>query len=178
MPAFGFDLEYAQSYISNRDFTRAYITTELTSRPGWQIHRNVSLEWLLGTAPALAFSAAGASTKVSPNIGFVTFRGKLVAILDDFYQASHNNAVERMYRWIAMALMPQVAVPLDQLLFVVWGAGFRKKEGVISGQTGAFVEVFSHLPTPLLVNPNPDTLDAQLQALIQKVEARALPFAA
>lgn len=122
-------------------------------------------------APLFAYQGGGKPTRLEPDPGFLMSGATVVAIPEVKYQKEQQNAVERCFRWLAVACLPQVRLPLDRLFFAFYGDAFRRNaRGHICGQGGGVVELCSHLPIRLLVNATADEFREEFLNLLDEIE--------
>lgn len=139
-------------------------------RADFSVVPSLTYEYLLGRQPKVAYGARGNATKLAPRAGFIFYKDKLAAIPEIAVQANSQNAVERCYRWLAVALLPSVCIPLERLLFVFYGEAFEKDSmGRIHRQTGGVVEICLALGIPNLVNPTGEVLRASVGDMLDEI---------
>ena len=148
------------------------ITTMIAKRPKFSLEPFLTYEDLLGRPPTYAYQAQRREpTRLQPDPGFILYRGRVAAIPEVKYQKANENAIERCGRWLAVARLPQVDLPLDRLFFAFYGPGFNTNaDGRIHGATGGMVELCSHLPIHLVVNATDDEFRAEFKRLLDEIE--------
>lgn len=146
---------------------------ELDRRPEFRLEPALSFSDLLGgVAPKFAYQrVSGEPTRLEPDPGFILYKGSIVAIPEVKYQVADANAVERCFRWLAVASLPTMVLPLNRLFFAFYGEAFVLNEaGHISGQGGGVIELCAHLPIRLLVNATAEEVREEFVALLDEIE--------
>ncbi len=147
------------------------VTDEIAKRPHLRLLDHLTYADLTGGAPRFAYQGGGKPTSLEPDPGFIVCGTTVVAIPEVKYQKGEQNAVERCFRWLAVACLPHVRLPLDRLIFAFYGDAFRKNtRGHICGQGGGVIELCSHLPIRLLVNATPDEFRTEFLDLLNEIE--------
>lgn len=117
--------------------------------------------------------------KLKPKWGFILYHGQVVSLLESIFQSTSGTAIERCFRWLAIANLPQISIPPSQILFSFYGSQFNKDEhGYISPTICKNLQFCAVNHINLLINPSLDQVEESVTLLLHRLKNQYIPMAA
>ena len=174
---YGNNIKNIQISQNEQQFVREWIQELVDSTPGFQWVGSLSIN---NVEPQHTIqSKKNNDIKLKPKWGFIFYHGQAVAILESIFQSTNGTAMERCFRWLAIANLPQVSIPSSNIVMSFYGPHFNKDE---EGYTSASIQKNLHICAAnhinLLVNPSLEQVENCITELLEQIQQQYLSIAA
>jgi len=142
--------------------------------PNFGLLKRATTEQIYGKT-TISRKLSGKPSYITPDGGFITYKGKIVGAAENKYQHSRLNACERAFRYIPIAAA--CGFDVSNVLLNLEGEGFtfdgtNGSTQTMSLSTGGFVQGCITIGYTFFLNESPDPLRVKLREKLNKIKAQ------
>ena len=166
-----------QTTQNEQRFAQEWIQDLVNATPGFQWVPSLEVSSLEPTNTIKSKQAVG--IKLKPKWGFILYHGQVVCLLESIFQSTGGTAIERCYRWLAVANLPQLSIPTSRMVFAFYGPQFnRDADGCLPNGIAKTLQICAANHINLLINPSLDEVEDYIEQLLEQIQQQYLSIAA